>query len=214
MHMTPSTPRTSNFDMNKGESNAQRKPTVIRFRIPLRLSNCHTPTTPIPTATEVEDMTVQYIVQLSVAEQKSHDDLEAEQNNVDEDEFVNFILNSKNDPDTRLDPGSYKESPEVEITVVVQPVNVIEEEYESEEDDYELRRRVKRKHVEESRNTPSPIPIRPPRIHSTLISSDNEKLQELTVIDPKPSYSTPSLSLPKPASSIKPSYSLQPKIGY
>ncbi|GKE08693.1 hypothetical protein Tco_1412244 [Tanacetum coccineum] len=97
---------------------------------------------------------------------------------------------------------------------MVQPVNVIEEEYESEEDDYELRRRVKGKHVEESRNTPSPTPIRPPRIHSTLISLDNEKLQELTVTDPKPSYSTPSLSSPKPASSIKPSYSLQPKIGY
>ncbi|GKE45746.1 hypothetical protein Tco_1473030, partial [Tanacetum coccineum] len=60
---------------------------------------------------------------------------------VDANEFVNSIFNSKNDLGTRLDPESYKESPEVEITVVVQPVNVIEEEDESAEDDYELRRR-------------------------------------------------------------------------
>ncbi|GJV93364.1 hypothetical protein Tco_1541177 [Tanacetum coccineum] len=37
------------------------------------------------------------------------------------------ILNGQNDPDTRLDLGSYKESLEVEKTVVVQPVNVMEE---------------------------------------------------------------------------------------
>ncbi|GKB07515.1 retrovirus-related pol polyprotein from transposon TNT 1-94 [Tanacetum coccineum] len=46
----------------------------------------------------------------------------------------------------------------------------------SAEDDYELRRREKRKHVEESRNTPSPTTIRSSRIHSTLISLDTEKL--------------------------------------
>ncbi|GJR17249.1 hypothetical protein Tco_0965776 [Tanacetum coccineum] len=101
--------------------------------------------------------------------------------NVDADEFVNSILNSQNDPGTRLDSGSYNESPEVEITAVVQPMNVTEEEDELAEDDYELRRRVKGKHVEESRNTPSPTPIRSPRIHSTLMSSDTEKLQELTL---------------------------------
>ncbi|GKC33020.1 hypothetical protein Tco_1040314 [Tanacetum coccineum] len=68
----------------------------------------------------------------------------------------------------------YKESSEVEITTVVQSVNVIEEEDESAEDDYELRRREKGKNEEEPRNTPSPTPIRSPRIHSTLISSDTE----------------------------------------
>ncbi|GKD46798.1 hypothetical protein Tco_1271443 [Tanacetum coccineum] len=70
-------------------------------------------------------------------------------NTVDVDEFVNYILNSQNDPGTRLDSGSYNESPEG-------------------------------KHVEESRNTPSPTPIRSLRIHSTLMSLDTEKLQELT----------------------------------
>ncbi|GJW43925.1 hypothetical protein Tco_0072724 [Tanacetum coccineum] len=100
--------------------------------------------------------------------------------NVDADEFVNSILNSQNDPGTRLDSGSYKESPKVEITIVVQPMNVTEEEDKLADDDYELRRRVKGKHVEESRNTPSPTPIRSPRIHSTLMSLDTEKLKEFT----------------------------------
>ncbi|GJY39512.1 hypothetical protein Tco_0425876 [Tanacetum coccineum] len=103
--------------------------------------------------------------------------------------------------------------PKVEIIVVVQPVNIIEEEDESAENDYVLRRSVKGKHVEKSRNTPSRTPIRSPRIHSTLISSDTEKLQELTVTDLKPSSSTPLLSSPRPSSFIKPLYSLQPKIG-
>ncbi|GJZ22550.1 hypothetical protein Tco_0559589 [Tanacetum coccineum] len=100
--------------------------------------------------------------------------------NVEKEEVVNSVVNNQNDPDTRLDLGSYKESPEVEKTVVVQPMNVIEEEEESADDDYELRRREKGKDVEKTRNTPPPTLIRPPRIHSTLISLDTKKLQELT----------------------------------
>ncbi|GJT70550.1 hypothetical protein Tco_1029836 [Tanacetum coccineum] len=95
-------------------------------------------------------------------------------------------------PDTRLEPKSNKESPEVEITDGKQPVNVIEEEEESPEDDYELRIREKGKHVEESRSTPSFTKIRSPRTHSTLVSSDTKKLQELMVSNPPPSSSTPS----------------------
>nr|GEU78359.1 ribonuclease H-like domain-containing protein [Tanacetum cinerariifolium] len=67
-----------------------------------------------------------------------------------------------------LEPRSDKESPEVEITTKVQLVNINEEEKESAEDDYELKRREKGKHVKESRSTPSPISIRSPRTHSTL----------------------------------------------
>nr|GEX70188.1 uncharacterized mitochondrial protein AtMg00810-like [Tanacetum cinerariifolium] len=55
--------------------------------------------------------------------------------------------------ETRLEPKSDKESPKVEIIAASQPVNVIEEEKEPTEDDYELRRREKGKHVEESRST-------------------------------------------------------------
>ncbi|GJU66328.1 hypothetical protein Tco_1252587 [Tanacetum coccineum] len=38
----------------------------------------------------------------------------------------------------------------------------------------------KGKLVEETNNSPIPIPIRSPRIHTNLVSSDTEKLQELT----------------------------------
>ncbi|GJS15244.1 putative reverse transcriptase domain-containing protein [Tanacetum coccineum] len=99
---------------------------------------------------------------------------------------------TQNDPDTRLEPISNKESLEVEITVEVQPVNINEEEEDLVEDDYELKRREKGKNVEESRYTPSLTTIRSPRIHSTLIYSDTEKIQELTVNDLLPSFSTPS----------------------
>nr|GEX85291.1 hypothetical protein [Tanacetum cinerariifolium] len=50
---------------------------------------------------------------------------------------------NQNDLDTRLEPKSNKESSKVEITVVVQPVNVNKEEEESAEDDYELKLREK-----------------------------------------------------------------------
>ncbi|GJX37732.1 hypothetical protein Tco_0251035 [Tanacetum coccineum] len=67
-------------------------------------------------------------------------------------------------PSTRLEPRSDKEK-EDEITDEV----------------YELKRREKGKIVEESKNTPLPTPIRSPRTHSNLVSSDTKKLQELTV---------------------------------
>ncbi|GKA75653.1 hypothetical protein Tco_0782031, partial [Tanacetum coccineum] len=151
----------------------------------------------------------------------SHDELEAKQNvkKVDEhliaeeieklvegtdnvgayevDSSTLMQNDNQNDPDTGVEPKSNKESPEVEITVEVQPVNVNEEEEESAEDDYELKRREKWKNVEESRHTPYPTTIKSPRIHSTLISLDTKKLQELTVTNPKPSSSTPSSSSPK-----------------
>nr|GFA67823.1 hypothetical protein [Tanacetum cinerariifolium] len=83
---------------------------------------------------------------------------------------------TQNIPSTRLGPKSNTESLEVEITATEQPVNAIEEEEESAEDDYELRRMENRKHVEEPRSKPSLTTIRSPKIHSTLISSNTEKL--------------------------------------
>nr|GEZ28039.1 hypothetical protein [Tanacetum cinerariifolium] len=83
---------------------------------------------------------------------------------------------NQNDPDTRLEPRGNKESQEVEITAKVQVINVIEEEEESTEDDYKLKRKEKWKNVEESMHTPSPTTNRSLRNHSTLISSDTEKL--------------------------------------
>ncbi|GKB25857.1 hypothetical protein Tco_0865258 [Tanacetum coccineum] len=95
------------------------------------------------------------------------------------------------DPDTRLEPRSDKESLEVEITGEVTPVNVNEEEEDPVVDGHELKRRAKGKHVEETRNSPTPTPIRSPR-NSNLISSDTEKLQELTEYIPTSSSYTPS----------------------
>ncbi|GJS58811.1 hypothetical protein Tco_0653595 [Tanacetum coccineum] len=90
---------------------------------------------------------------------------------------------------TRLEPRSDKESSkveitndkEVEITNVVIPVNVNEEEDEITDEVYKLKRREKGKIVEESRNTQFPTPIRSPRTHTNLVFLDTKKLQELTV---------------------------------
>ncbi|GJV61161.1 retrovirus-related pol polyprotein from transposon TNT 1-94 [Tanacetum coccineum] len=193
-HRTTSAPRTPNLEIAEGKSSASRKSTVIRL---------HT-------------------FQVSLVEQKSHKELEAKQNmeivkehlmaeeieklvegmeNVENAEVVSSPLrqnDNQNDPDTRLEPKSDKESPKVEkIDDILHTVNVYEEEEESAEDDYELRRREKGKHVKESRSTPSPTTIRSPRILSTLIYLDTEKLHELTVDDPPPSSSTPSSSSSK-----------------
>ncbi|GJU71175.1 hypothetical protein Tco_1262580 [Tanacetum coccineum] len=122
-HRTTSAPRSPNPDVAEGESSAQRKSTIIRLRIPPRRKvNEHL------VAEEIE---------------KIVEGME----NVEEDVVDNYSLNSQNDPGTRLEPGSYKESSEVEIISSKQPVDVIEEEEESVEDDYELRRRVKGKDV-------------------------------------------------------------------
>ncbi|GJS09007.1 hypothetical protein Tco_0365803 [Tanacetum coccineum] len=110
-----------------------------------------------------------------------------------------------NIPGTRIEPQSDKESPEVEIakekeveitqeteveitqetpavdiTNVIIPVNVTDEDEEITDEVYELKRREKGKNVEETRNSLIPTPIRSPRIHTNLVSSDTEKLQELT----------------------------------
>ncbi|GKD13735.1 hypothetical protein Tco_1198142 [Tanacetum coccineum] len=65
-------------------------------------------------------------------------------------------------------------------------MNVDDEEDEITDEVFELRRRAKGKNVEESRISPIPSPTRSPRNLSTLVSSDTEKLQELTVTHPTP----------------------------
>ncbi|GJR82617.1 hypothetical protein Tco_0153402 [Tanacetum coccineum] len=97
----------------------------------------------------------------------------------------------------QLKPRSDKESPEVEITNVVIHVNVNEEEEEITNEVYELKRREKGMIIEESRSTPSPTPIRSPRIYTDLVSSDTEKLQELTETGTTPTPSSSSLNTKK-----------------
>ncbi|GJS18457.1 hypothetical protein Tco_0412929 [Tanacetum coccineum] len=158
-HKTTSAPRSPNPDVDEGESRAQRKSTIIRLCIPLRRSTrltSPTPisTTPIPSVAEVQDITLRDTIQLSIAEQKSRDDLEAHKNL----EKVKEHLVDEEIKKT-MEGSESEDADEVEKIVVVQPVNVIEEEEESAEDDYELRRKVKGKNIEESRNTPSPTTI-------------------------------------------------------
>ncbi|GKF79677.1 hypothetical protein Tco_0235245, partial [Tanacetum coccineum] len=114
---------------------------------------------------------------------------------------------------TRIEPRSDKESLEVEIakekeveiskekevelTNVVILVNVNDEDEEITDEVYELKRREKGKIVEETRNSPIPTPIRSPRIHTNLVSSDIEKLQELTDTHTTSSSSLPHTKLSK-----------------
>ncbi|GJU97146.1 hypothetical protein Tco_1326417 [Tanacetum coccineum] len=107
-----------------------------------RRSTRLTPPTPIPTTAEANNIILQDTIQLSLAEQKSHDELEAKQNVQKVEEHLIAAEIEKLH-------RSNKESPKVEITAEVQPVNINEEGESSTEDNYELKRRGKGKHVEE-----------------------------------------------------------------
>nr|GEY05425.1 hypothetical protein [Tanacetum cinerariifolium] len=170
-----------------------------------------------------DDLILQDTLQVSLAEQKSREELEATQNvkkvkehliaeeieelvkgseNVEENVEVHSspLRNdyNQNNLSTRLEPKSDKESSKAEkIADISSLVNVIDKKEESAKDDYELSRRAKGKHLEEIKNTPSPTTIRSPRIQTNLVSLDTEKLQELTKSISQPSSSTPSSSSPK-----------------
>ncbi|GKC31760.1 hypothetical protein Tco_1039054 [Tanacetum coccineum] len=144
-----------------------RKSTVIRLCLPPRLSEQLTPPTPIPTTDEANDLVLQDTLQVSLEELEAKQNLEivkehlmAEEieklaegmKNVENVDVVSSTIRQNDNPvdlDIRLKPKSDKESPELELTIVEQPVNVNEEEKESAEDDYELKQREKGKHVEE-----------------------------------------------------------------
>ncbi|GJU74392.1 hypothetical protein Tco_1265797 [Tanacetum coccineum] len=166
--MTTSAPRSPNPETDEGESSAPRNSTVIRLRIPPRRSTRLTPPTSIPTTDEAGDLILQDTIQLSLAEQKSRNELEAKQNvqkvkeqlitkeikklvdgteniaNVEVDSSTLSQDDNQIDPDTRLEPRSDNESPKEESIAEVQPVNINEEEEESAEDDYKLKRKEKR----------------------------------------------------------------------
>ncbi|GJS67357.1 retrovirus-related pol polyprotein from transposon TNT 1-94 [Tanacetum coccineum] len=181
-HRKTSAPRTPNPIVAEGESSAPRKSTVIRLRIPLRRSTRLTPPTPILATDEADDLILLDTLQVSLAKQKSRKELEAKENvekvkeHLIAEEIEKLIEGSKNvkenvevhsspfrnddnqiDLGTRLEPRSDKESLEVEnIAEISQLVNVIEEEEESADDDYELKQREKGKHeLTETDPTPS-----------------------------------------------------------
>ncbi|GKG16801.1 hypothetical protein Tco_0361758, partial [Tanacetum coccineum] len=90
-----------------------------------------------------------------------------------------------------------QETPVVYITNVVIPVNVNDENEEITNEVYELKRREKGKIVKETRNSSIPTPIRSPMIHTNLVSSNTEKLRELTDIHTTPSSSSSHTKLSK-----------------
>ncbi|GJW88163.1 hypothetical protein Tco_0163503 [Tanacetum coccineum] len=216
-------------DIMKNIFNSRRnKNKVFRLDVPLIQSQptestqgthrtLSAPRSPNP-ATETAESNM---IQVSLAEQKSHEEKEARENVaqvaqhlaveeieklVEESENVDDSSPTRHDdtsfPDTRIEPRSNKESPEVEIDQekeeettkdteveqnIIIPVNVDDEEDEITDEVFNLRRRAKGKNVEESRISPIPSPTRSPRNLSTLGSSDTKKLQELTVTHPTPS---------------------------
>nr|GEX00145.1 hypothetical protein [Tanacetum cinerariifolium] len=192
MHRITSAPRTPNPKVSEGESSAQRKPTMIRFRLPPRRQD---PETPIPTATEVDITNLDEMIQISIATQRSPKDLEAHQQ----------------DPDNTIDPKSYKESVEAKKSVDIMTIHDDEVKEESAGDEFELRRREKGKGIEETMDT-QPTLIRSLRTNIAPISLDKETLQELMITtEDSPSSvdkeklheltvadSTPSSSSPKP----------------
>ncbi|GJY20768.1 hypothetical protein Tco_0393334 [Tanacetum coccineum] len=226
-HRTTSAPSSPNPDKEVAESSALRRSTVIRLCLPERRSTRLTTPTPVLTVDKADEMILQDALQVSLAEHKSREEQEARENValVDEhlaseeiekmvEEQENIVDDSsipRNDeskiPDTRIEPRSDKESPEVEIakekeveitqekeveitqetpavniTKVIIPVNVTDEDEEITNEVYELKRKEKGKNVEETKNSPIPTLIRSPRIHTNLISSDTEKLQELRIL--------------------------------
>ncbi|GJY33782.1 hypothetical protein Tco_0418251 [Tanacetum coccineum] len=153
-----------------------------------RRSTRLTPPAPVPIVNKAEEMILQDTLQ-HLASVEIEKTVDGPKNVIDDSSIPR--TDDQNILGTRLEPRSDKESPEVEITNdeeveitnVVILVNVNEEEEEITYEVYELKRREKRKIVEESRNTQFPTPIRSPRIHTDLVSSDTEKLQELTITD-------------------------------
>ncbi|GKB45833.1 hypothetical protein Tco_0896586 [Tanacetum coccineum] len=125
-------------------------------------------------------------------------DKEVDPTNDEEVEITNVIIPvNVNDEEEEITDELLRwrisgETPAVDITNVIIPVNVTDEDEEITDEVYELKRREKGKNVEETRNSPIPTPIRSPRIHTNLVSSDTEKLQELTDTP----HTTSSSSLP------------------
>ncbi|GJR40510.1 hypothetical protein Tco_1216194, partial [Tanacetum coccineum] len=101
------------------------------------------------TAAEIDIENLEEATRLSIATARSLEDLEAQHNveevqdhlveeeieqimerndNIDEDDFVDTILNTQEDPVTRMEPESHKEKPKVEKSVDVLIINDDEEE--------------------------------------------------------------------------------------
>ncbi|GKC65522.1 hypothetical protein Tco_1098120, partial [Tanacetum coccineum] len=159
-----------------------------------------TPPAPVPTVDKADEMILQDTLQVSLVDHKSREEQEARENvaRIDEHlaskEIEKMVEEQENIESQKVEIAKEKEveitqemeveitqeTPAMDITKVIIPVNVTDEDEEITNEVYELKRREKGKLVEETRNSPIPTPIRSSRIYTNLVSSDTEKLQELT----------------------------------
>ncbi|GKB46532.1 hypothetical protein Tco_0897285 [Tanacetum coccineum] len=181
--MSTSAPRSPNPDKEVAESSAPRRSTVIRLCLPERRSTRLTPLALVPTVDKADEMILQDTLQVSLAEHKSREEQEARENValVAEHLASEEVEKMVDDSSIPRNDESLIPSLGLDLRVIRKVrVNVTDEDEEITDGVYELKRREKGKNVEESRNSPILTPIRSPRIHSNLVSSDTEKLQELT----------------------------------
>ncbi|GJZ98923.1 retrovirus-related pol polyprotein from transposon TNT 1-94 [Tanacetum coccineum] len=157
-HRTLSSPRSPTPKKDTAESSAPKRSTMICFRLPKRRSTRLISPAPVPTIDKADEVILQDTLQVSLAEHKSQEEQEARENvelvnkHLASEEIEKMMEGSENViddslaprndepkiPGTRLEPRSDKESleveitnnEEVEITNVVIPVNVNEEEEE------------------------------------------------------------------------------------
>ncbi|GJS44474.1 hypothetical protein Tco_0569517 [Tanacetum coccineum] len=120
---------------------------------------------------------------LLLIEHKSQEKQEARENvelvnkHLASKEIEKIMEGSKNVIDDNQEVEITKDEDEIKSC---HSVLVNERSMKNSDEVYELKRREKGKIIEESRSTPFPTPIRSPRTHTNLVSSDTEKLQELT----------------------------------
>nr|GEX12734.1 hypothetical protein [Tanacetum cinerariifolium] len=79
--------------------------------------------------------------------------------NVNVDKFMNYIFNNQEDPDTRIDPRSDKESLKADIDVDMVPVTSNEEGEESAGDEFKIKRSEKGKEYRRLGIHPHPHPL-------------------------------------------------------
>nr|GFB41151.1 hypothetical protein [Tanacetum cinerariifolium] len=147
-HRTPSAPRSPNPKVDAAESSAPTRSIMILLRLPQRKSIRLTPPAQVLMVDKADELILQDTLQVSLAKHKSRQEQEAIENvalvekhlaskeiekMVEGQEHVvddsSIPRNDKhNIPDTRLEPRSDKESPEVGITDVIVHVNVYDEE--------------------------------------------------------------------------------------
>ncbi|GKE61121.1 hypothetical protein Tco_1511488 [Tanacetum coccineum] len=199
----PSAPRLSNPQEHQGESSAPRKSIIIK--IPRRRQP--DPETPILTTDQIDVDNLDKATRVSIATARSIEDYEAQQTvkkveeqvleedvekivegeDIDANKFTNDMINSQEYPDTRIDLESHKESLKVKKDA---DVVMIDKEVEEESIEDALIRK-KRKGSLEIRDTSLDTPTRSPRTHIDSLSSNKEKLKELTASKPTSSSSKP-----------------------